>query len=90
VLRNPRQLRASLALSTWLAWRFRIPLANVIGHNESLDHSLRRERNAAWRCQTHADFPRAAMDGYRARLRPAFRRLGLGTAPTRWVDTGCR
>ena len=32
------------------------PLANVIGHNESLDHPLRQERYAAWRCQTHADF----------------------------------
>jgi N-acetylmuramoyl-L-alanine amidase-like protein len=90
VFRNARQLRASIALTAWLADRFRIPLANVIGHNESLDHPLRYERYAAWRCQTHADFPRAAMDGYRKRLAPLFRRAGLSTAPTRWVDSGCR
>ena len=62
VLRNGPQLRASLALTAWLVARYRIPLANVIGHNESLEHPLRYERYAAWRCQTHADFPRAAMD----------------------------
>ena len=90
VLRNARQLRASLALTTWLAWRFRIPLANVIGHNESLDHPLRAERYAAWRCQTHADFPRAAMNGYRSRLLPSFRKAGLSVALPRWIDTPCR
>ena len=90
VLRNPRQMRASLALTAWLAGRFRIPLANVIGHNESLEHPLRYERYAAWRCQTHGDFPRAAMDAYRRRLRPLLRTAGLSLAPTRWVDTPCR
>ena len=90
MLRNARQLRASLALTAWLARRFRIPLANVIGHNESLDHPLRYERYAAWRCQTHADFPRAAMDPYRRRLKPLLRRAGLPLAPTRWRDSPCR
>jgi beta-N-acetylhexosaminidase len=90
VLRNPKQLRASLALTAWLAWRYRIPLGNVIGHNESLDHPLRRERYAAWRCQTHADFPRAAMDTYRRRLKPLVRGAGISLAPTRWVDSPCR
>jgi hypothetical protein len=90
VLGNPRQLRASLALTAWLATRFRIPLANVIGHGESLEHPLRRERYSAWRCQTHADFPRAAMDTYRRRLRPLLRPAGVPLTGTRWVDTPCR
>ena len=90
VLRNPRQLRASLALTAWLGWRYRIPLANVIGHNESLDHPLRRELNAAWRCQTHADFPRAAMDAYRKKLVSTFRTAGLAVSAARRVDSGCR
>jgi beta-N-acetylhexosaminidase len=90
VLRNPRQMRASLALTAWLQGRYRIPLANVIGHNESLEHPLRRERYPAWRCQTHGDFDRAAMDAYRRRLRPLLRGSGVPQAATRWVDTGCR
>ena len=90
MLGNAVQLRASLALTAWLAGRFRIPLANVIGHNESLDHPLRHERYAAWRCQTHADFPREAMDVYRRRLKAPLRRAGLSVAPARWIDSGCR
>jgi beta-N-acetylhexosaminidase len=90
VLRTPRQLRASLALTAWLQDRFGIPLANVIGHNESLEHPLRRERYPAWRCQTHGDFPRTAMDAYRRRLRPLLRGAGVALAPARWVDTPCR
>jgi beta-N-acetylhexosaminidase len=90
VLRTTRQLRASLQLTSWLQERYRIPLANVIGHNESLEHPLRRERHAAWRCQTHADFPRAAMDAYRARLRELLRGSGVSLAATRWRDTTCR
>jgi hypothetical protein len=90
VLRNPVQLRATVALTAWLADRFRIPLANVIGHNESLDHPLRRERYRAWRCQTHADFPREAMEVVRGKLKAPFRQAGLSVAPTRWVDSPCR
>lgn len=90
VLRNPRQMRASLALTAWLQDRYRIPLANVIGHNESLEHPLRRERNPAWRCQTHGDFTRAAMTDYRRRLAPLLRGTGVSPAPTRWIDTPCR
>jgi beta-N-acetylhexosaminidase len=90
VLGNPRQMRASLALTAWLQARYRIPLANVIGHNESLEHPLRRERYAAWRCQTHGDFTRAAMSVYRRRLRPFLRGTGVSTAPTRWVESSCR
>jgi N-acetylmuramoyl-L-alanine amidase len=90
VLQNARQLRASLALTAWLAQRFRIPLAGVIGHNESLEHPLRHERYAAWRCQTHADFSRPAMDVFRRRLRPLLRKADLPVAPTRWRDSPCR
>ncbi len=90
VMRNARQLRASLALTAWLAVRFRIPLANVIGHNESLDHPLRYERYAAWRCQTHGDFPRRVMDPYRKRLKSLLRGARVSLAPPRWVDSPCR
>jgi beta-N-acetylhexosaminidase len=68
VMSNARQLRASLRLSAWLMSRYGIDLGDVIGHNESLTSPYRRERYAAWRCQTHGDFRRATMDRYRARL----------------------
>jgi len=48
VLANPRQLRASLALTLWLMARYHIALANVIGHNESLTSPYHRELVAAW------------------------------------------
>jgi beta-N-acetylhexosaminidase len=85
VLSNRAQMRASLALTLWLAARYRIPLANVIGHNESLTSPLHRERYAPWRCQTHADWRRADMDVFRARLRALARRdrVRLGPAPAR-------
>ena len=35
-LGNPRQLRASLALTSWLRCRYEIGVRNVIGHSESL------------------------------------------------------
>ncbi len=83
ILRNRRQLAASLRLTLWLADRYRIPLANVIGHAESLSSPLHRERYAAWRCQTHGDWPRAAMQVYRARLvaLAARYRVALGPPP---------
>jgi N-acetylmuramoyl-L-alanine amidase len=65
ILRNPRQLQSSLTLTLWLMRRFHIALANVIGHNESLTSPYHRERNPAWRCQTHADWNRADMNIYR-------------------------
>lgn len=68
VLDNARQMRASLALTAWLMQRYRIQLGDVIGHNESLTSPYHLERYPGWRCQTHADFPRKAMDEYRARL----------------------
>lgn len=68
VLGNPRQLRASLALTAWLMQRHGIELGDVIGHNESLESPYREELYGPWRCQTHGDFARAAMDVYRAKL----------------------
>jgi len=68
ILDNPRQLDASLRLTLWLMTRFHISLPNVIGHAESLTSPFHRERDAAWRCQTHADWQHADMVGYRRRL----------------------
>jgi len=68
VLSNPRQLRASLRLTRWLRCRFGITVGNVIGHNESLSSPYHRENVAALRLQTHADWVRASMQRYRARL----------------------
>ena len=81
ILANRRQVEASLALTRWLMARFEIALGDVIGHNESLESPYHRERYAAWRCRTHADFPRAEMDRYRARI---------GRAKVNRVDSPCR
>jgi N-acetylmuramoyl-L-alanine amidase len=69
VMGDPRQLRASLALTRWLRCRFGIAVSNVIGHNESLSSPFHRERVARLRRQTHADMATPAMRVYRARLR---------------------
>jgi N-acetylmuramoyl-L-alanine amidase len=91
VLADRVQMRASLALTLWLMWRYRISLANVIGHNESLSSPLHKELYAPWRCQTHADWRRADMTVYRARLVALARhyRLTLGPSP-RPHPTPCR
>ena len=68
ILRNPRQLAASLRLTLWLMTRYRISLPNVIGHSESLTSAYHRERYAPWRCQTHGDWTHVDMTTYRARL----------------------
>jgi N-acetylmuramoyl-L-alanine amidase len=69
VLDNPRQMRASLALTNYLRCRFRIKLRNVIGHAESLSSPYHRERDASLRNQTHGDWRHASMQIYRRRLR---------------------
>jgi beta-N-acetylhexosaminidase len=74
VLRNPRQLAASLALTLWLAHRYGIARNDVIGHNESLRSRFHRERYPAWRCQTHGDWTHADMGVYRTRLAALARR----------------
>jgi beta-N-acetylhexosaminidase len=68
VLGNRRQLAASLRLTRMLQGRYRIATGNVIGHNESRSSPFHRERVPSLRSQTHADFPKAAMDVYRRRL----------------------
>jgi N-acetylmuramoyl-L-alanine amidase len=69
ILGRPRQLGAMLKLTRWLRCRYRIPVADVIGHNESLTSPYHHERVAALRRQTHDDFPRADMNVVRRRLR---------------------
>jgi beta-N-acetylhexosaminidase len=69
ILHNKAQIRASLALTAWLAYRFHIKIRNVIGHNESLSSPYHRERYKPWAHQTHADWTHADMDVYRHRLR---------------------
>jgi N-acetylmuramoyl-L-alanine amidase len=90
ILDNPRQLNASLRLTLWLAQRFHIKLANVIGHNESLSSPYHRENYAPWRCQTHSDWTRADMTIYRDKLRSLARQytLSLGAQPP-LRSTGC-
>ena len=69
VLDNPSQMRASLALTAWLIGKYHVELGDVIGHNESLTSPFHKELYPGWRCQTHGDFPRAAMDEYRGSAR---------------------
>jgi beta-N-acetylhexosaminidase len=73
VLSDAAQMRASLALTAWLASRYRIPLADVIGHNESLTSPFHKELYAPWRNQTHGDWNHADMKLYRARLKSLLR-----------------
>jgi N-acetylmuramoyl-L-alanine amidase-like protein len=81
VLSDAAQMRASLALTLWLMWRYHIGLANLIGHNESLSSPLHKELYAPWRCQTHADWRRADMRVYRSRLAALAERHGLAVGP---------
>ncbi|MFZ1154663.1 MAG: peptidoglycan recognition family protein [Solirubrobacteraceae bacterium] len=71
VLDRPRQMSASLHLARWLRCRFHIPIADVIGHNESLSSPYHHEDVPALRTQTHSDFNHADMQIYRKRLRSA-------------------
>jgi N-acetylmuramoyl-L-alanine amidase len=68
VMGNRRQLASSLRLTRALQGRYGIATRNVIGHNESLTSPYHRELVARLRTQTHADFPKTVMDGYRRRL----------------------
>jgi N-acetylmuramoyl-L-alanine amidase len=90
VLGDAAQMRSSLALTVWLMWRYKIPLADVIGHNESLSSPLHKELYPAWRCQTHGDWKRADMNVYRTRLVALARRYGLSVGPPPQPrPTGC-
>jgi N-acetylmuramoyl-L-alanine amidase len=66
VLDDPGQYGAALSLTRWLRCRFKIPVRNVIGHNESLQSPYFRERVPAFRGQTHSDFNRHDMNIVRA------------------------
>ena len=68
VMENRAQFRAGLELTRWLRCREHIPVANVIGHNESLSSPYYRELVPAFRGQTHLDFNRADMTVVRARV----------------------
>jgi len=81
VLGNAAQMRSSLALTVWLMSKYKIPLANVIGHNESLTSPLHKELYAPWRCQTHGDWRKADMDVYRARLVALAKRYDVSVGP---------
>jgi beta-N-acetylhexosaminidase len=74
VLDDPAQMRSSLALTAWLMSKYHIALKNVIGHNESLTSPFHKELYAPWRHQTHADWRKADMDVYRARLNVLLKR----------------
>jgi N-acetylmuramoyl-L-alanine amidase len=90
VLADTAQMRSSLSLTLWLMWRFHIPLADVIGHNESLSSPLHKELYAPWRCQTHGDWKRADMNVYRRKLAALARRYGLDVGPPpKPRPTGC-
>lgn len=68
ILRNPRELRASLRLTGWLRCRYAIAIKNVIGHNESLSSPFHHEKVPRLRNQTHGDWVRKDMNRYRAKL----------------------
>ena len=90
VLHDSAQMRSSLALTVWLMWKYKIPLANVIGHNESLTSPLHRERYAPWRCQTHGDWQHVDMVVYRAKLAARAQSDGQRVGPTfRPRPSGC-
>ena len=90
VMHDAAQMRSSLALTVWLMWRYSIPLANVIGHNESLTSPLHKELYAPWRCQTHGDWQHADMVLYRSRLAALARGYRLRVGRTfRPRPSGC-
>ena len=90
VLHDAAQMRASFALTLWLMWKYHIPLANVIGHNESLTSPLHKELYAPWRCQTHGDWLHADMIVYRAKLLALAQRYRMRVGPTfRPRPSGC-
>ncbi len=68
VLNRPRQLKASLRLTRWLACRFAIAPENVIGHNESLGSPFHKELVPSLKDQTHGDMKATSMAAYRSRL----------------------
>jgi len=68
ILRNSRQMAASLRLTRWLRCHYGIGPNNVIGHSENRSSPYHRERIARLRNQTHGDWSAANMRTYRTRL----------------------
>jgi len=68
ILRNAKQMAASLRLTRWLRCRYGIGPHNVIGHSESLSSPYHREHVARLRRQTHGDWTHADMRTYRRKL----------------------
>jgi beta-N-acetylhexosaminidase len=68
VLRNKKEMAASIKLTCYLRGHEHIALKNVIGHNESLGSPYHREKVARLKHQTHDDFKKADMKKYRARI----------------------
>jgi N-acetylmuramoyl-L-alanine amidase len=68
VLDNPKELGASLRLTTWLRCRYSISVRNVIGHAESLSSPYHHEQVASLKRQTHSDLQPASMRRYRGQL----------------------
>lgn len=68
ILKNKREIEASLRLTRWLRCRYGIALQNVIGHNESLSSPYHHERVPAFAHQTHSDWNHADMHVYRTQL----------------------
>jgi N-acetylmuramoyl-L-alanine amidase len=68
VMNDAAQFQSALELTRWLRCTKHIPVANVIGHNESLSSPYYRELVPAFRGQTHQDFNRADMNVVRARV----------------------
>jgi beta-N-acetylhexosaminidase len=73
ILRDRRQIRASLELTAWLKSRYHIKIRNIIGHNESLRSPYHKELYKPWAHQTHADWNHHDMDIYRGKLRALLR-----------------
>src|SRR3954453_14920548 len=68
ILRDGRQMAASLRLTRWLRCRYGIATDNVIGHSESVSSPYHRDNVARLRTQTHGDWTHSAMRTYRKRL----------------------
>jgi hypothetical protein len=75
----------------WIRCRHVIGMNQLsIGHAESLDSPLRRERYPEWRCMTHSDMARPAMRTYRGWLKDRARAADVPIGPRpQWVDIGC-
>ena len=90
ILRNAKQMAASLRLTRWLRCRYGIGPSNVIGHSESVSSPYHKENVERLRTQTHGDWTKADMQIYRAALARRARRYGvLLGPPARPVDPGC-